>query len=404
MNLAPYRQVLALPGMRALIIIGMFARIPAVASALTVTLHVVSTLGLQFTEAGIAGAAAMIGGGIGAPIAGRLVDRLGMRRVMSVTVIAQGVYWSTAPFMSYGTLVASAFLAGLLSIPIFSVMRQFVAAMAPQEQRRPAYALDSMAVEMSYMVGPALAVACVTSFGSRPTMFGVGAGIVLAGLAIIVMNPPTRSEREQEDFTVVPRRQWLRPGLIMLLAASAAATFVLTATELSIVATLRDAGTAQWTGLVIGIWCLYSLVGGFTYGGLNRPISPMVIMGALCALTIPLALVNGGWWWYLLALLPAGLFCAPALASSVDNLSKLVPAGARGEAMGLHGTALTVGIAIGGPFAGAIIDGLGPRWGFAGAGLAGLLIVAIAVPFWRRISASVPAPSTEVTMVGAGAR
>jgi MFS family permease len=53
--------------------------------------------------------------------------------------------------------------------------------------------------------------------------------------------------------------------------------------------------------------------------------------------------------------------------------------------MGLHGTALTLGLAISAPITGSIIDAYGTRWSFAIAGLAGLLLVALAIPFWRRV-------------------
>jgi MFS family permease len=394
MNIAPYRQVLALPGMRLLTFIGMLAKIPATAAALTVTLHVVNTLGLQFTQAGLAGALAMTGAGIGAPIAGRLVDKFGLRPTLAVTTIAQGVYWSAAPHLPYVTLVIAAFFAGALNIPIFSVMRQFMAAMTPLEHRRTAFALDSMAVELSYMVGPALAVAAVTSIGSVYSMYAVGAGFVLAGVALMVMNPPVRSAAEEEAETVaVPRRQWLRPSLIALLAASAAATLVLTATELSVVATLRAADATVWTGLVIAVWCIYSLVGGFIYGALHRSLSPLALIGGLALLTVPLALVGGPWWLLCFALIPCGALCAPSLAATVDTLSQWVPASARGEAVGLHGAALTCGIAIGAPFAGRVIDSFGPHWGFVAAGVGGLVVVALAVPFWQRTPVPVAEPA-----------
>lgn len=393
MNMAPYRQVFALPGLRLLTVIGMLARIPATAAALTITLHVVNTLGLQFTEAGIAGAAAMAGAGLGAPLAGRMVDKVGLRPVLLVTTLAQGLYWTTAPSLSYVVLVVCAFLAGVLGLPIFSVMRQFMAAMVPLEHHRPAFALDSMAVELSYMVGPALAVALVTSVGSTFTIYAVGAGFVLAGAALIVMNPPIRSaEEEQAETAAVRRRQWLRPSLISVLVASAAATLVLTATELSIVAVLKADNATAWTGLVIGLWCAYSLTGGFIYGALHRSLSPLVLIGGLAALTVPLGLVGGGWWWLCVAIIPSGVLVAPALAATVDTINQLVPASARGEAMGVHGASLTCGVAAGAPFAGAIIDSFGPQWGFAAAGLAGLLVVALAVPFWQRA----PQPAAEM--------
>jgi predicted MFS family arabinose efflux permease len=326
---------------------------------------------------------------------------VGARPVLLVTTAAQGAFWLTAPNLGFEALVGLGFVAGVLGVPIFGLMRQYVAAMVPAEQHRTAFALDSMAVEVSYMLGPALAVAAVTTLGSDVAMMAVAVGMVGAGTALIVLNRPTVSAEEQGAAAVaVQRRQWLTPGMVMVLAVTAAVTFVLSATELSVVAVLGERDATAWTGVVIGVWCAYSLVGGFVFGAVRQTPSTLLLVGGLAAFTVPLALVGGGWWWLLVALVPAGLLCAPSLASTVDTVSGLVPPRARGEAMGLHGSALTVGIATGAPAAGAVIDSVGPGWGFVLAGGVGVLVVLAAVPLWpRRRPATAPAPAAVLATV-----
>ena len=70
----------------------------------------------------------------------------------------------------------------------------------------------------------------------------------------------------------------------------------------------------------------------------------------------------------------AGLLCAPTITASVDTASRLVPAEARGEAMGWHGSFLTSGGALGAPIAGIAIDRLGADAGFVVVALIGLLV------------------------------
>lgn len=395
MNLAPYRQVLRLPGLGLLMLVGFFARVPATAVSMLITLHVVTALDLGYAEAGLAGAVGMAGAGVGSPLAGRFIDRLGSRPVILVTTIAQAAYWVVAPGLGYQALVVCAFLSGMLSIPVFGLMRQFLAAMVPTDKRRTAFALDSMAVEVSFMLGPALAVAGVTGLGSDVTMYILAAGMVVSGASLFLLNPPITSAEEQAEAAAsVPRRQWLNRRMALLLGVTAATTFVLAATELSVVAVLRNDGATAWTGLVIAVWCGYSLVGGFIFGGLRRSPSPLLLIAGLGAFTIPIGLVGGDWLWLMLALIPAGLLCAPSLAASVETVSAWVPAGARGEAMGLHGTALTVGIAAGAPVAGAIIDALGAGWGFALGGAVTVLAVLVAAPFWPRTPVTQPVVET----------
>ncbi|MFC3981837.1 MFS transporter [Streptosporangium jomthongense] len=393
MALEPYRRLLSVPGVRSLLLVGMVARIPATATGITLTLHVVNGLGLGFAQAGLAAMASAVGTAVGSPLAGRFVDRRGLRPVILVTSLAQLAFWATAWALPFPALLAATVLAGLLSLPLFSVIRQCVAAMVPLEQRRLGFSLDSMIIELSYMTGPALGVLGVTLMGSTWTMCVVGVGLVGAGATLFALNPPVRSAEEAREMAEagerVSRRAWLTPAFVGLLGTVCAATFVLTTTELSLVAVMKQAGDTAWTGLAIGVWCAYSLLGGFVYGGLPRGFSPLLLIGAMGALTIPVGLVGDDWRWLMVALVPAGVLCAPGLSATVDTLSRWVPAGARGEAMGLHGTALLIGGAVSAPMGGALIDSWGPGWAFAVAGLVGVAMVLLALPFWRRTGVQV---------------
>ncbi|GAA1750218.1 MFS transporter [Nonomuraea bangladeshensis] len=387
MALDPYRRLLKIPGVPTLLLVGLLARVPATATGMALTLHVAEVLHLGYAKAGLVTMASTIGMAIGSPLSGRLVDRHGLRPVLAVTTAVQAAFWACAWALPFPALAAAAALAGLLALPVFSVTRQCLAAMVPAPQRRTGFTLDSMLVELSYMTGPALAVAGLTALGSPVTMTVIGVGMTLAGLGLLTLNPPTRSEAEKEHEALggkVARREWLTPAFGGLMATVAAATFVLTATELSMVATMTDAGDTEWVGLAVGIWCVYSLIGGFVYGGLSRGFSPFALIAGMGLLTVPVGLAGGDWRWLILALLPAGLLCAPALSSTVDVVSGRVPAAARGEAMGLHGTALLIGGAASAPIAGAVIDGVGSSWAFTVAGLAGVAIVLAALPLWRR--------------------
>ncbi|MEH0843050.1 MFS transporter [Micromonospora sp. CPCC 205711] len=381
MNLTPYRHALALPGLRPLLLVSVLARIPLTATGVTLTFFVVLDLGRGYGAAGLVGAALTVGAAVGSPLLGRLVDRRGLRPVLALTTVAEAIFWASAPALSFPVLLPAAFLAGLLALPVFSVVRQSIAALVPAEQRRPAYALDSMSVELSFMVGPAVAVALAATISAQTTLWLVGAGIVASGVAFWLLNPPTRDAAEPAGPRPrVARREWLTPQLLAVLAVSTAATLVLGGTDVAVVAVLRAGGEVGWTGAVLTAWAIASLVGGFAYGAVHRSFSPLVLVAALAACTIPVGLGGGHWWLLCLALLPAGALCAPTLAATADAVSRLAPAGVRGEAMGLHGSAVTVGIALGAPLAGAVIDASAPPWGFAVTGALGLLVALVVLP------------------------
>ncbi len=376
----PYRDTLALPGLRPLLLVAILARVPVAATAVAMTLHVLD-LGHGYFAAGLVGAVLTVGSALGAPLLGRLVDKRGLRPMLLLTTAISALFWGTAPVLPYPVLLGAALVGGLLTLPVFSVVRQSIAALVPPTRRRQAYALDSMSVELSFMIGPAAAVALSTSVSPTLTMYAVGGGIVLAGLTLLVLNPPTRARDEvTTPAQPLPRREWLTPRLIGLLAGGAAGTLVIAGTEVAVVAVLRDAGQVEWTGVVLAFWASYSLVGGFTYGALSRPVPSLSLALLLGLVTIPVGLGSGEWWLLALVLLPSGALTAPTVAATADAVSRLVPASVRGEAMGLHGSAMVVGLALGTPLAGAVIDASAPAWGFAATGLLGAVIALAVAP------------------------
>ncbi|WP_329007543.1 MFS transporter [Micromonospora rifamycinica] len=395
MTLTPYRQALAQPGLRSLLLVAVLARIPLTATGVALTFFVVLELGRGYGAAGLVGAASVAGTAIGSPLLGRLVDRRGLRPVIATTTAVEAVFWASAPTLRLPLLLPAAFVAGLFALPVFSVVRQSIAALVPAQRRRPAYALDSMSMELSFMIGPALAVALATAVSPRGALWAVGAGIVSSGILLWLLDPPIRSAGEPVGPQPrVPRRRWLTSRLLAVFAVSAAATLVLGGTDVAVVAVLRAGGEVGWTGAVLTAWAVASLVGGFAYGAVRRSFSPLALAALLSLCTIPVGLGGGHWWLLCLALFPAGALCAPTIAATADAVSQLAPAGVRGEAMGLHGSATTVGIALGAPLAGAVIDASVPLWGFAVTGAVGLLVTLVVLPVELRHRR---APATEPT-------
>ena len=198
------------------------------------------------------------------------------------------------------------------------------------------------------------------------TMSAIGGRIVLAGLALFLANPPVRARAE-------PRRaqRRRRPAATgsprassPCCAAAAATTMVLGRHRRGIVAMLRDGRQGRvdrrgpgHVGRLLADRRLH----------LRRAVPRRCRSLALsaCSASSPSrsAWCSDRWWLLVLALLPAGALCAPTVAASADPVSRLVPSSARGEAMGSHGSSLTVGLALGAPLAGAAIDRGGPGLG-----------------------------------------
>lgn len=372
MPIERYRRVLASPAVRQALLLGFVVRMPVFTGGIILTLHVVSTLERSYGAAGLVSAAATIAIAVSGPWRGRLLDRMGLRRVVLPSIAVAALCWSIAPFAPYWWLLALAALAGLFVIPSFSVIRQALIAAVPDEDRRTAIALDGVAVELSFMIGPAAGVWAATVWPTAWVLFWVEMAGVLGGVLLWAVNPALRSAdpegaaEEQRAAGQLTRASWFRARFLAVCVAAAATTVVLGGSDIAIVAALRTFDAQPSIGVVLAVWGLGSLLGGLVYGGLHRSISAFWLLGALGLVTAPMAFATGVPSLAVLAFV-AGLLCAPTITATVDQASRIVPEAARGEAMGWHGSFMTAGMAVGAPLAGLSID----LWGFAG----GFLVV-----------------------------
>ncbi|MET3905593.1 MFS transporter [Paenarthrobacter sp. 4246] len=417
MNFALYKEMLSIRPVRRLLVVGMIARIPHSAAGVLLTLHIVLTLGQGYAAAGAAAAVMTIGIALGAPWRGRRVDMVGLRKALIPSVVSETVIWSIVPHVSYEWLLPLVFVGGLFTLPIFSVVRQSLGVMVEGEQRRSAFALDSIATELVFMIGPAVGAIVATSGHSAIGLTAVGISVSVAGLFLMWFNPPTRSEaactpeesadRAAADLAaaeaamvasapahvqeaasemapstsrsaalrsrVARNFTWFTASVAALFTVAAGSGMVLSGSDVSIVGLLERGGHENEIGIVFFFWCASSVIGGLIYGSMKRSISPMLLLLGMAALTIPMGFAQDTWTLAFLSLLP-GLLCAPVLSASSEKVADLVDEERRGEAMGWYGSALTAGVALGAPLAGVFIDAVGPSAGFAAIGSAGVVL------------------------------
>ena len=283
--------------------------------------------------------------------------------------------------MPYWALLVAALFGGFLSLPAFAVARQSIAALAPESHRLPAFALDSITTELSFMAGPALACSsprpparaspCTRSApaswspasGSgcsiRRSAAGRGAGVRErpGPPQLLAQAPPARRPGHHRGGHPGAQRHRRRGGRGA--------------------ARLRR-GRVDRRG-ARHLWA-FSLLGGFAYGTAKRGLTPLTLFAPMALLTMPVGLGGEHWWLLALLLLPAGALCAPTITATADAVSRMTPAAARGEAMGLHNSALTVGVALGAPLAGVVMDWQSPPWGFAAVGGVGVLVALLVLP------------------------
>ncbi|MFV0460813.1 MAG: MFS transporter [Actinomycetales bacterium] len=369
MTWAAYREVLSDRRVAVLLLLGIFVRVPA-AGGLAMTFYVVESLDRSYAAAGLVMTALTIGHALGAPWRGRRVDQVGLRPALRAPILVETVGYAVASVAGYWPLAILAFVIGIFTLPSFSAIRQALVAAVPVERRRTVLSLDSIGVELTFMTAPALVAWVATSYSPGVALRGLAVTACVAGVALYAYNPALVGEGE--DATVAGAadpRAWVSARLVAALVVCTGAAIVLFGTDVSIFARLRELDALPQTGIVFAVWSVGSILGALVYGQLRSPPSPAWLLLGLAVCTAPLALMHSVPAMSA-AVLVAGFLCAPVIVATAEVVTEAAPANRRGTALGWHGSALTTGGAVAGPYAGVMMDRFG-----AGAGPVAVAVV-----------------------------
>jgi MFS family permease len=364
------------------------ARLPIGINGLAIVLAMRSETG-SFAAAGAAAGAYALTLGVSSPIQGRLLDRLGPRRVLPPMIVFHAAAMlSFVALLSHAPtalLVVLAGVAGLGLPPWSSILRaMWPRLLGDDELITTAFALDGAMVETVFILGPLL-VAVAVSVASAQAALVASVVLALAGTALLMASPAIRAwEREvgrgRDVFGALRSH-----GLLTVVVATVPIGFAFGAVEIALPAFATAHGSPGRAGLLIAVWALGSGAGALIYGARIWP-GPLARRWLACAtllggaLLLPLAASSIG---VLLALLlPTGAFIAPTIASSSQLMGGLAPPGMATEAYAWNSTAIVVGAAAGSAVAGALVEASTWRAAVAAAGATAL--AGAALGFARR--------------------
>jgi MFS family permease len=392
---ARYAAILRTPHVAPLLVASMLARLPFGMYALSLVLYLAHERD-SFAVAGLVDGAFGIGAAIGSPLQSRLIDRLGQRRVLLPLAIADGAATGglvalTEAGAPTAALMACALIGGF-AIPNIGVALR---ALWPELLRRredlvsAAFALDSVAIELLFTVGPLIAAGIIAVI-SPIAALALSAACTLAGVALFVVQPPSRDWRPDERAGSHGRLGALRSGGVRtLMLATVPIGFCFGAVEISLPAFAKQFGAPEWAGVLLSVWALASAAGGLTYGARSwrLPVDAVYLrlvallpLGFLPALAAPSVAAMA------LLILPAGLLIAPLGAAANQLVGQVAPPGAVTEAYTWPVTAMIAGFAVGTAAGGALVEGADWRACFVAAAIAGMLGALIA--YWQRATLS----------------
>ncbi|MFD9455482.1 MFS transporter [Streptomyces sp. NPDC059985] len=340
--------------------------------------------GGSYSLAGALAAAYGVANAVGQPLLGRAVDLYGQPRVQlpAAVVSALGMVWlAFAGIGSAAVAYAAVVVAGLFTPPLEGGLRAlWPSVLGGKEERvHAAYAMDAVAQEVMFTVGPLLVTVFVSLWSPAVALVALNVLGVLGALSVVV-SEPSRAWRS------APREaHWLGAlrsrGLLALLGAFFFVGTALGSITVAAVAYSDEHGGAAVYGWMMAALGLGALVGGVTYGARQwagapeRRLQLLVALLAVCYL--PLMLTVGPVGMTALSAL-AGVFLAPAIACAFIVVDRHAPVGTVTEAFSWLVTFFGVGAAMGTAAAGPAVELGGITAGFAvagGAGVAALLVL-----------------------------
>ncbi|MBR8640834.1 MFS transporter [Streptomyces tuirus] len=370
-----YLEILRARHAARLLVGTLVGRLPNATAAIAIVLFVRAEGG-TYSLAGALVAVYGVANAVGQPVLGRLVDLRGQPLVQLPAAVLSGLATAVFAFAGIGSLplaYAAVAAAGLFTPPLEGGLRALWSSVLRREdQVHTAYAMDAVAQEVMFTVGPLLVTLCVSLWSAQAALLVLNVIGVLGALSVVV-SPPSRAWRS------APREaHWLgalrSAGLLALLAAFLFVGMALGSITVASVPYADEHGGDVVYGWLMAALGFGALVGGTVYGARQWAGEParrlQVLVALLVVCYLPLLLMPDAVPMVALTAL-AGVFLAPAIACAFVLVDRHAPRGTVTEAFSWFVTTFTVGHSVGTGVAGPVVEAGGALWGFAVPGVAG---------------------------------
>lgn len=352
----------------------------------------------HYGYAGVVGGGYVIGGALGNPLAGMLVDRHGQHRVLPPFLVAHVATAAllavlvtvTAPLW---TLLPPAVLMGFTLMNVGALVRARWSYVWPGDapQRSTAYSIESTLDEVIFVVGPLVATVLALHTDPLATL-GLAVALIATGstwlTGLRATEPPARGTGERHAFALRFRGMLLITWVMVFMGA------VFGSAEVVMVAFCGQHGARSSAGWVVACFAAGSGVAGLLYGArhwraplLNRFVGCAAAFAVLpfvyFAATSPGTLA--------VCTFAVGLGIAPTLIGAFSLIDQIVPAASLTEGLTWIGTGLSVGYGLGAATVGSVADAHGARIAFWVPVGCALVAGSIALALAARLTESRPA-------------
>ena len=385
-----YAEIFRIPGARRFSAACFVGRMPMSMIGLGIILVVSASTG-RYATAGAVAAAGSLCYAFVAPRIGRLMDRAGQGRVLrpltAVFAVAAVAFIACAQLRApLWTLFVTAALFNATMPTLGSLVRaRWSLLLDDSPLLHTAFSFESVADEMIFVAGPAVVTLLATQV---LPVAGIAVAAVLAVTGTLLLagqrgtEPPVRPRQHSDGRAITTAGMPVIMGIFVALGA------MFGTIDLSTVAFATEHHEKPLAGLILGTYALGSATGGLWYGA-RRWRAPLqrrflITLAGMIAGVAPMwALPNVPVLFSVIFF--CGLSIAPTLIAGFSLIERTMPRGLLTEGMALLSTAIGVGLAVGPPVAGRLVDAHGAHWGYAFALACGIVALTVGLLGARRL-------------------
>lgn len=394
-----YRSLFESPTQVIFVLATFLGRVPISMRALGAILLIQQTTG-SYSLAGLVGATQTLVAAFASPQLGRLMDRIGVKPVVLWTGIAHllgTVLLIASAELDWNRILVllGAAIMGASSVQFGSLSRaRWVMLLGKGTRLDKAYALEAMADETGFIVGPLIVVPLAVSVGASIALL-VGLAFTLLASAILVLQRSPEGDASPagaiSDHPNAGSSVMAIRGMQVLATSLLFLGVVFGAVEIVLVA---FAEANDWPGsasIMASTFAFGSLLGAVIYGAItwHMPVDRRLKLALIWFTigTIPMFLSNSVWQ-MTAAIFMTGLGISPAMIAINGVVEDLAPARKLNEAFTWVGSSLATGAAFGSLIIGVVLDELGLRTGQSVGVIGSVLSLLVIYAFGRYLAGS----------------
>lgn len=376
------------PDVAKLLIVALLARMPVGMGGFAMLMFLREQLG-DYTRAGTAVGVQLVALAAVAPIQGRIIDRYGGRMPLAVTgtvapLAHLSVIWAALAHLPYPFILACAAVAGMFSTPITTLTRTaWRHRFQNEDDRRTAFALDAVMIEINFTIGPAI-IAAILATWNPTTAYATAIGFVVASIFIFWFSPALKYFKPSPPVERHMLGPLTEPRLLLVFIATFGLTIAFGLIEVGYPALATSLAAPALAGILLSVNSIGSAIGGAIFGGLHLEMRiERQLATAMGLMAIPLLL-------HAIFLQPpifgvvaffCGMFIAPSIASQSVLVSRLAPAKYAAEAFTWSSCFIVSGLGAGMALGGLLVETTGLRSAFVSGALivSGMSILALQI-------------------------